>query len=260
MSQEQSHSQSGNTNAMGTHVGSSHVESTHVMGSSHGSSHVQSMIRYIESLPDEISILDEVKSYQFWKAVRTEFLATFLLIIFGCGSITGPYSSPHQFPANQTANSNQIFQSNLIVFELKVSLVFGLIIATLVQCMGQVSGAHMNPAVTLSLFVTRRLTLFRFSMYLFAQSFGSIFACLILFLLKPSSLSSSEPTSSLGFIQPSNQINLSQAFGYEFLSTFIIVLTHLANCDRAKTDAGFKSLSIGFSYSVAHLFAVRKIT
>ena len=146
-----------------------------------------------------------------------------------------------------------------MIFELKVSLVFGLIIATLVQCMGQVSGAHMNPAVTLSLFVTRRLTLFRFSMYLFAQSFGSIFACLILFLLKPSS-SSSEPTSSLGFIQPLNQINLSQAFGYEFLSTFIVVLTHLANCDQTRTDAGFKSLSIGFSYSVAHLFAVRKIT
>jgi len=47
---------------------------------------VEAMRRYIESLPEEVTVKEEITSYQFWKAVRTEFLATLLFIVFGCGS------------------------------------------------------------------------------------------------------------------------------------------------------------------------------
>ncbi|CAG2169600.1 unnamed protein product, partial [Oppiella nova] len=63
--------------------------------------------------------------------------------------------------------------------------------------------------------------------------------------------------SGLGLTLPNDHLNASQIFGYEFISTFIVVLAFLANSDPQRSDAGFKSLSIGFAYSVAHLFSFR---
>ncbi len=226
---------------------------------------VEVMRRYIESLPEEITFKEEITSYQFWKAVRTEFLATLLFIVFGCGPCLSYASLPPKMSfwssntssIDKSLNSNlNIESSELIVLEIKVSLVFGLTSATLIQCMGQVSGCHLTPAISLSLLVTRRLTILRCFMYIFAQCFASIVACGILYGL----LTSEERLhSGLGLTIPKDHLNASQAFGYEFLATFIVVLAYLVNSDPQRTDAGFKSLSIGFAYSIAHFFSVRKL-
>ena len=225
---------------------------------------VDAMRRYIESLPEEISLKEELLSFQFWKAVRTEFLATLMYVVLGCGSCLSYSSLPPKFGANSSTldqsfdKKQSLEQMNyeMVLLEVKVSLVFGLTSATLIQCMGHVSGCHMTPAITISLLVTRQLTILRFILYVFVQCFASIVGSGILYGLLTTEQRSH---SGLGLTLPNQQLNASQAFGYEFLATFVVVLTFLANSDPQRADAGFKSLSIGFAFSIAHLFSVSLI-
>ena len=54
--------------------------------------------------------------------------------------------------------------------ELKIALAFGLAVATLVQCVGHISGAHLNPAVTIAMLVTRNVTVLRAVCYCLGRS------------------------------------------------------------------------------------------
>lgn len=63
--------------------------------------------------------------------------------------------------------------------ELKVALAFALAIATLVQSLGHVSGAHFNPAVTLGLLVSGQISALRCVCYILAQMLGAVAASAI---------------------------------------------------------------------------------
>ncbi|CAO2603925.1 Aqp1 [Lemmus lemmus] len=76
---------------------------------------------------------------------------------------------------------------------VKVSLAFGLSIATLAQSVGHISGAHLNPAVTLGLLLSCQISILRAVMYIIAQCVGAIVATAIL-----SGITSSLPENSLG--------------------------------------------------------------
>lgn len=60
--------------------------------------------------------------------------------------------------------------------EIKVSLAFALAIATLAQGLGHISGAHLNPAVTLGLLVSSQISFLRCVCYILAQMLGSVAA------------------------------------------------------------------------------------
>lgn len=74
-----------------------------------------------------------------------------------------------------------------------MSLAFGLSIATLAQSVGHISGAHLNPAVTLGLLLSCQISVLRAIMYIIAQCVGAIVATAIL-----SGITSSLPDNSLG--------------------------------------------------------------
>ncbi|GFR22638.1 aquaporin-4 [Trichonephila clavata] len=132
------------------------------------------MRRYIDSLPQDLTLREELTDQHFWKAVRTEFLATLLLTVLGCGSCLRWKAPP----------TDQITASAV---ELRVALAFGLGVATLVQCVGQVSGGHMNPAVTIALLVTRHISVARTAAYVLAQCLGGLAGAGILYGLTPGS-------------------------------------------------------------------------
>jgi aquaporin-4 len=177
------------------------------------------------------SCKDELKNYQFWKAVRCEFLVTMLLIFVGCGSWTHSENSSTR--------------------ELKIALCFGLAVATLVQCVGHISGAHMNPAVTMAMLVTRNLSILRSLFYMIAQCVGGIAGAGILYGLTPN-----VTYHSLGVASVRDDMPLGQAFGIEFMITFIMVFTVFANVDPRRADMGSRSLAIGLSYTLGNLVAV----
>lgn len=94
-----------------------------------------------------------------------EFLGTFLLVFFGCGSVAA---------AVLTGAQVGIFQ---------VAIVWGLGIATAIYLTGSVSGAHLNPAVTIALATWGRFPWARVPRYVFAQFAGALAASAVLFAI-----------------------------------------------------------------------------
>lgn len=115
--------------------------------------------------------MTEVKSWAFWRAVAAEFVGMLLFILIGLSSIVG---------IGLGNDKNQ-----MIAQEIKVSLAFALAIATLAQSLGHISGAHLNPAVTLGLLVNSQISALRCAFYILAQMLGAIAASAVVNGYKP---------------------------------------------------------------------------
>lgn len=107
-------------------------------------------------------VMAEFRCWSFWRAVLAEFVGMLLFIVFGLSAIVG------------NAGSLEVLSQ-----EIKVSLAFALAIATLAQSLGHISGAHLNPAVTLGLLVSCRISILRCICYILAQMLGAIAASAI---------------------------------------------------------------------------------
>lgn len=105
----------------------------------------------------------EFKSKAFWRAVLAELVGMTLFIFLSLAAAVGNVNntSPDQ--------------------EVKVALAFGLAIATLAQSLGHISGAHLNPAVTLGMLASCQISMFKAVMYIVAQMLGSALASGIMY-------------------------------------------------------------------------------
>lgn len=113
----------------------------------------------------------EFKKKMFWRAVVAEFFAMSLFIFISIGSALGvSFPLSGGFPARNATQDN-----------VKVSLAFGLSIATMAQSVGHISGAHLNPAVTLGLLLSCQISVLRAVMYIVAQCLGSVVGTAILY-------------------------------------------------------------------------------
>lgn len=110
----------------------------------------------------------EFKSKDFWRAVLAELVGMTLFIFL---SISTAIGNPNNTKPDQ---------------EVKVSLAFGLAIATLAQSLGHISGAHLNPAVTLGMLASCQISVFKAVMYIVAQMLGSALASGIVYGTRPS--------------------------------------------------------------------------
>src|SRR5687767_10519250 len=103
-----------------------------------------------------------------------EFVGTFLLVFFGCGSVCA---------AVLTGAQVGIFQ---------VAIVWGIGIATAIYLTGSLSGAHLNPAVTIGLATWNGFPWANVARYIFAQFLGAFFASAVLFIMYRGTLMSYE--------------------------------------------------------------------
>ncbi|EPQ01980.1 Aquaporin-4, partial [Myotis brandtii] len=108
----------------------------------------------------------------FWKAVTAEFLAMLIFVLLSLGSTINWGGAEKPLPVDMVL----------------ISLCFGLSIATMVQCFGHISGGHINPAVTVAMVCTRKMSLAKSVFYIAAQCLGAILGAGILYLVTPPSV------------------------------------------------------------------------
>jgi len=103
------------------------------------------------------------------KKLSAEFLGTFALVFAGTGAIV----------------INEV--SGGAITHVGVALTFGLIVLTMIYTLGDISGAHINPAVTLGFFAARRLPAKTVLPYIMSQCAGAVAASFSLHVLFPAS-------------------------------------------------------------------------
>ncbi|ODN03846.1 Aquaporin AQPAe.a [Orchesella cincta] len=167
-----------------------------------------------------------------------------LLFFIGCGSCIS-------WGGNQPAASG--WDKPSIV---QIALCFGIAVATIAQALGHVSGAHLNPAVSIGLVAAGQCSILKAAFYIVAQCLGAIVGAAILQAVIPSPIQKANP--SLGLTTLNAEVDILQGLFLEAIITFVLVLTVCAVCDDLRKDVkGSAPLAIGLSITVCHLMAIR---
>uniref|UniRef100_A0A8C3HKL2 Lens fiber major intrinsic protein n=1 Tax=Chrysemys picta bellii TaxID=8478 RepID=A0A8C3HKL2_CHRPI len=170
----------------------------------------------------------ELRSRRFWRSLLAEVVGTLIFVWLVLGASFGPLNV------------------------LQVALAFGLAAATLVQVLGHVSGAHVNPAVTFAFLVGAQLSLLRAVFYMVAQVLGGVAGAAVLYGLTPAAI---RGNLALNTIHPG--VTLVQATTVEIFLTLQFVLCFFATYDeRHNGRVGSVALAIGFSLALGHLFGI----
>lgn len=127
-----------------------------------------------------------------------------------------------------------------------VALTFGLIVTAMIYALGDVSGAHLNPAVTIGFWAARRFPLREVGPYIVAQCVGALAASLVMRLMFPASLS-------LGATLPSGPAL--QSFVLEVLLTALLMFVILSVSQGPKELGVMAGIAIGAVVALEAMFA-----
>lgn len=127
-----------------------------------------------------------------------------------------------------------------------IALTFGMIVMVMIYALGEVSGAHFNPAVTLGFVAAGRLPLREAPPYVVSQCAGAIAASASLGMLFPA-------TTTLGATSPSGA--LPQAFVLEIVITALLMFVILAVSTGAREKGITAGLAIGATVALCAMFA-----
>ena len=129
---------------------------------------------------------------------------------------------------------------------LGVALTFGLVVLAMIYAFGDLSGAHLNPAVTLGFVVARRFPLAQAAPYIIAQLAGALLASLTLRFLFPGDIT-------LGTTLPAGSDM--QSFILESILTFFLMLVILQVSQGSKETGLMAGIAIGATVGLEALFA-----
>ncbi|MBK6828228.1 MAG: aquaporin Z [Chitinophagaceae bacterium] len=173
------------------------------------------------------------------KKYLAEFIGTFWLVLGGCGSAVLAASFP-----------------NVGIGLVGVSLAFGLTVLTIAYSMGHISGAHLNPAVTIGLWMGGRIGAKDVLPYIISQVAGGLAAATVLYFIVTGNGSSIGDFAANGYGDHSpGQYNMTAAILTEFVMTFMFLLIILGATD-SKAPAGFAGIAIGLALTLIHLISI----
>jgi aquaporin NIP len=162
------------------------------------------------------------------KKYFSEFLGTFCLVFAGTGAIV----------INQTSGG--------VVSHPGIALTFGLVVMAMIYTFGDISGAHLNPAVTCGFVAARRMQIGEGVFYIFSQLAGAISASALMRFLFPQN-------ASLGMTLPAG--SAVQSFVLELLLTAILMLVILSVSVGAKEKGITAGIAIGGVIALEAMFA-----
>jgi len=177
------------------------------------------------------------------KKFIAELIGTFWLVLGGCGSA--------MLAAKFGGDGNP-----LGIGFVGVALAFGLTVLTIAYSLGHVSGAHLNPAVTIGLVVGGRFPAKEALSYIAAQVVGGILGAAVLYLIVTGNGSEIGTFASNGYGEQSpGGYSMMAAFITEFVMTFIFLIVILGST-YSKSPAGFAGIAIGLCLTLIHLISI----
>ncbi|XP_055306693.1 aquaporin AQPAn.G-like isoform X2 [Sitodiplosis mosellana] len=130
---------------------------------------------------------------------------------------------------------------------------FGLVVMTLIQCYGHISGAHFNPAVTVAAVVFRAISIPMAILYFFAQIIGATIGYRFLVAITPiKALAQSEGDHGFCQTAPHEDLNEAQAFACEYIATTVLISVCCAVWDP-RNSTKQDSIPIKFGLVIAVL-------
>lgn len=132
------------------------------------------------------------------------------------------------------------------VTHLGIGITFGLIVAAMIFTFGSISGAHINPAVTLAFALTRRISWSVAACYIPAQLLGAILASLVLFQLLG-------PAANMGATLPSGSVE--QSLALEIILTFFLMAIIMSLSLDHRIAGPVAALAIGGTVGLEAIFA-----
>ena len=166
-----------------------------------------------------------------------EFIGTAVLVLFGCGSaaIAGD-----------------------VLGTLGIALAFGLSIVAMAYVIGNISGCHINPAVSLAMLINKKMSVKDFAFYVIAQVLGAILGIGILYAIMTSSeLDIAVQGLGANGFDSASSINLSMigAILVEIVLTFVFIYTILGvTSDDSKSSVA--GIVIGLTLTFVHIMGI----
>ena len=162
------------------------------------------------------------------KKLAAEFIGTFCLVFAGTGAIV----------INDVSGGT--------VSHVGIAVTFGLVVMAMIYTLGDISGAHLNPAVTLGFFVARRFEGRLVFPYIVSQFFGAVLASLSLSVLfaQHTTLGSTLPAGSVA-----------QSFVLELILSFILMFVILSVSTGANEKGITAGIAVGAVVGLEALFA-----
>jgi aquaporin Z len=168
-----------------------------------------------------------------------EFIGTFWLVLGGCGSAMLAAGFP-----------------NVGIGLLGVSLAFGLTVLTIAYSLGHISGAHLNPAVTIGFWIGGRISSREIFPYVISQIAGGIVAAAVLHTIVTGNGSDVGDFAANGYGEHSpGKYSMVAAIVTEFVMTFMFMLVILGSTDE-RAAKGFAGMAIGLMLTLIHLISI----
>ena len=165
------------------------------------------------------------------KKYVAEFIGTLVLVLFACGTAV--------VVGCNTADPNTSY--------FMTALAFGLVIVAMAYSIGNISGCHINPAVSIAMLVSKRMSLTDFCGYVIAQFLGAIAGAGILYAI-------SGQNASLGQNGLYND-DILVSLIVEIILTFVFVLAILGVTSKTE-NSHVAGIVIGLTLTLVHIFGI----
>jgi aquaporin NIP len=160
------------------------------------------------------------KLVKLGKRCMSEFIGTFGLVFIGCGSVMVSERFPGTVPA------------------VTIPIIFGAVVAAMVYTLGHISGAHINPAVTIAFAYARHFPKKEVTVYCTAQVLGSITAIGLLAVILPEG-------ERFGATVPA--VPLFESFIWEIVLTFFLMFVVISVATDMRAVGTLAGLVIGIT-------------
>ncbi len=162
-----------------------------------------------------------------YKKYMAEFVGTFALVFIAAGSVCA------DFYLRQAGGQG--------LGLLGISIAFGIVVIAVIYATSYVSGSHVNPAVTVSFWITKRMEPNTAIMYIISQIAGASLAGLALKTLFPDAAK----TVYLGTCVLAPGVSIARGVLMEFIISFLLIFTIYGTLVDKRASAGFAGVAVG---------------